>query len=546
MSSAFSITGVVAIAVASCAVLAQVPDQHVHSPSGKATKLGLVAFANSGAQVAQEPFLRGLALLHSFEYEEAAEGFREAQAADAGFAMAYWGEALTFSHLLWGEDDVAGARAALARLGATRESRLEKAGTPREREFGAAIEALYVDADLAVRVRGFADATRQLSARYPDDPDAASFASLALMFTDYQGKLSAEERQAARNDSIAFAERVFRANPEHPGGTHYLIHATDSPATAPRGLEAARRYAAIAPDAEHALHMPSHIFLQLGMWDDTVASNERAWAASRKEVVARKLTNADLSFHALQWLQYGYLQQGRYRDARGLIETRRELMKGVDLDAGEHVDARFAPAWMDFVQAANTGQWSGDVCAAAGLAVEPLRGSTSREQSFRAVTAYQRTIVTLMCGSSEAGRAFLDAQLAKESSNERTSAMLRTAQVHAMLIGVLRGDDVPAKALDAATLAPDQALVGPPLTLRTNELLGEIHLKQGRPAEAIAAYDRALKTTPNRAAALLGLARARAASGDLAGAKEAYKQLLANWHHADADLPQIAEARGGS
>ena len=124
--------------------------------------------------------------------------------------------------------------------------------------------------------------------------------------------------------------------------------------------------------------------------------------------------------------------------------------------------------------------------------------------------------------------------------------MLRTAQVHATLIGVLRGDDVPAKSLDAATMAPDQPLVGPPLTLRTNELLGEIHLKQGRPAEAVADYERALKTTPSRAAALLGLARARTAAGDRAGAREAYRQLLANWHAADADLPQIAEARGGS
>ena len=115
---------------------------------------------------------------------------------------------------------------------------------------------------------------------------------------------------------IAFAQRVFAADPSHPGGVHYLIHATDDPELAPRGLEAARRYAEIAPEAEHALHMPSHIFVQLGLWSDAVASDERAWAASRAEVTARKLSNADLSFHSLQWLHYAYLQSGRYRASR--------------------------------------------------------------------------------------------------------------------------------------------------------------------------------------------------------------------------------------
>ena len=235
--------------------------------------LGAVSFANSGAAAAQAPFQRGLALLHSFEYDQAAEAFRAAQAADPAFAMAFWGEALTYSHLLWGEDDADAARRVLGRLGASREARLAKAGTARERAFGEAIEALFVDGTLPVRVRGFADAMRVVALAYPDDLDAGSFASLASMFAAYVGDLAATEQQAARDAAVDFAQRVFTANPNHPGGAHYLIHACDNPASASRGLEAARRYAQIAPEAEHALHMPSHIFVQLGLWPDTVASN---------------------------------------------------------------------------------------------------------------------------------------------------------------------------------------------------------------------------------------------------------------------------------
>ena len=522
--------------------LAQLQEKHVHSPSGKPSKLGLVAFANSGQQSAQEPFLRGLALLHSFEYEEAAAGFRDAQQADPGFAMAFWGEALTYSHLLWGDDDPVAARAALARLAPTPAERLARAGTPRERAFGTAVESLFVEADLPARVRGFADAMRQVAADYPDDPDAAALTSLALMFGDYVGQLPPEQRTAARQDAIAFAERVFRASPEHPGGTHYLIHATDSPATARRGLDAARRYAALAPDAEHALHMPSHIFLQLGMWDDTVASNERAWAASRAEVAARKLSNADLSFHALQWLQYGYLQQGRYADSRRLIDTARDVLSGVDVGGGQHVDARFAIGSMAFKHATDTGVWSGQVCESADQPVAPLAGTSSRERSFRAIALYQRAIVTMMCKRGSEGIEFVRSQAASEK-DERA---LKTALVHARLIAYLRGDSAVDINAIAGEAAPDQPLVGPPVMLRTNELLGEAHLKAGRARDAASDFERALGTTPNRAVALLGLARARKAAGDVQGAAEAYKQLLSNWRRADADLAALAEARGGS
>jgi tetratricopeptide (TPR) repeat protein len=524
----------------------QVPEKHVHPPAAPGgAGLGEVTFPNSGAPAAQSPFFRGLALLHSFEYEEAAEGFRDAQKADPSFAMAFWGEAVTYSHLLWGEDDPAAARQALARLAPTREARLDRAGTPRERAFGNAFEALYAEGDLPSRVRGFAAGMREVAARYPDDPDAGAFMSLALMFSDYVGRLPANERRAARDDAITFAERVFATHPRHPGGVHYLIHATDNPEFAPRGLEAARRYAAIAPDAEHALHMPSHIFVQLGLWDDAVSSNERAWAASRAEVAARKLSNADLSFHALQWLQYGYLQQGRYQAAQGLIATAREVLSGVDLTNALHVDARYTVGWLSFTYGANTGDWSSATCDAIREPAAGVSGS-DRDRSFRSVAVYQAAVAGVVCNRPDSGLDALRARVAAVTADEPHAPLLKMALLHGRLLSIIRGTTQDLDAVLAEVPPPGRSPVGPPTTLRTDELVGEALLKAGRPKEAVAAYERALTATPRRSPALLGLARARLAASDQQGAAEAYRQLLQNWHKADEPIPARDEARRGS
>jgi tetratricopeptide (TPR) repeat protein len=523
--------------------LAQTPEKHVHRTSAKSVGLGEVEFANSGAPSAQEPFQRGLALLHSFEYDEAAEGFRDAQRADPSFAMAFWGEAVTYSHLLWGEDDLDAARGALARLAPTRDARLARAGTPRERAYGAAVEALYADGDLPTRVRGFAEGMRQVSANYPDDPDAAALTSLALLFTEYAGRLAVDERRAARDAAIGFAERVFQKYPQHPGGVHYLIHATDDPTFAPRGLEAARRYAEIAPDAEHALHMPSHIFVQLGLWDDAVSSNERALAASRAEVAARKLSNADLSFHSLQWLQYGYLQQGRHGAARELIDTARNVLTGVDLTKPAYVDARYTVGWLSFTYAANTNDWSGAVC---DMRVPPATASPSdRERSFRAVATYQAAVASVMCGNNDAIEP-LRARVAGLAADDPAASFLKMALLHARILTSIRGGARDLETLLADVPPAGRAPVGPPPAMRTDELLGEALLKAGRASEAVAAYERALQLTPKRSAALLGLARAKSAAGDRAGAADAYRQLAANWHAADPTVAALNEARAGA
>ena len=500
-------------------------ERHTHHAAAEVSGLGAVSFANSGAAAAQPAFQRGLAFLHSFEYDQAAEAFRAAQTADPSFAMAFWGEALTYSHLLWGEDDADAARRALGRLGASRDARLAKAGTPRERAFGEAIEALFVDGTLPVRVRGFSDAMRVVALAYPDDLDAGSFAALASMFAAYVGDLAATEQQAARDAAVDFAQRVFTANPNHPGGAHYLIHACDDPALAARGLEAARRYAQIAPDAEHALHMPSHIFVQLGLWRDTVASNVRSWAASEKEVAALKLTNADLSFHALLFQQYAELQLGQYRASRASIAKARAALAGVDLTKRSTWTPGMRSQELAFQHAANAGEWSAEICRDIGPEpAMPPAGASDRERSFASRARYHWTIAAVRCGSVDTVLEPLRARVAALPADDPsgTRAAHRRCSTRSCSRTSEAGRRLDLEALLADPASPSRAPVGPPTTLRTEELLGEARLKAGRPREAIAAYERALQLTPNRSAALLGLARARHAAGDASGAADAY------------------------
>ncbi|HKG95370.1 MAG TPA: hypothetical protein VKA84_25850, partial [Gemmatimonadaceae bacterium] len=328
--------------------------------------LGEVSFPNSGAAAAQGPFLRGLALLHNFEYEDAADAFQDAERRDPAFALAFWMEALTYRHGVWGTEDLESARGALARLGPDAEARLARARTPRERAFGATVEALFAQAPEPQRVRAWADSLRRLAAAEPDDPEWATFAAIAIM--DSFRWLRGLERARARDESAALAQRAFEAHPRHPGAAHFVIHANDDPVHAPLAERAARAYAQIAPSTDHALHMPSHIFVQLGAWDDAVAANERSWAASRAWVSRRQAPNAHNSWHTLSWLQYAYLQQGRMRAARALIDTARALL-GARSDTIRGIDVRFAVAELEFMYGANGGSWSGTPPAI--VALEP-------------------------------------------------------------------------------------------------------------------------------------------------------------------------------
>src|SRR5438034_565883 len=287
------------------------------APAQNAT-LGTINFPNSGAPAAQPFFIEGVKFLHSFEWEDAADRFRQAQQADSGFALAYWGEELSYTggHHYPMQQDISSARKALVKLAATRTERLAKAPTERERGYLNAVELLYGEGDGQERAQRYASAMGMLSERFPDDDEAATLHALALMRTARRGQESTRvDLQAG-----AIALRVFRRNGSHPGAAHYIVHAFDDPSRAIVGLDAADVYAYLAPDAPHALHMPSHIYVQLGLWDKLSAANERSYAASARRSERKQLRGIEgQAFHAMFWLHYAYLMQGNFAKAEDAL-----------------------------------------------------------------------------------------------------------------------------------------------------------------------------------------------------------------------------------
>lgn len=279
-----------------------------------AQNLGDVSFANSGAPEAQAAFLRGLALLHNFEYPTAAEAFREAQKIDPQFAMAYWGEAMTYTHPVWFQQDADAARAVLAKT--------PEAKTERERDYIGAVRVLYGEGTKDERDIRYSDAMRALHEKYPDDVDATAFYAVSILGTAHKGRDYATYMRAA-----ALLEELFPTHRRHPGVLHYLIHCYDDPVHAPLGLRAARLYGEVAPNAPHALHMTSHIFVALGMWDETIAANERAVTVGNAQRVAKGLPY-QFCGHYNNWLEYGYLQKGRTADAKRILDGCRAMTPG--------------------------------------------------------------------------------------------------------------------------------------------------------------------------------------------------------------------------
>jgi tetratricopeptide (TPR) repeat protein len=524
--------------------LAWAQEDHSHANANTPSRLGNVVFANSGAKAAQADFLRGVALLHSFEYEDAAKAFKAAQDRDKNFALSYWMEALTYRHPLWGQEDLDAARGALASLGPSRESRLARAKTARERAYGGAVEALFAQGDEADRVRAFAEGMSKVADTYPDDLEASAFAALASL--GLWAQLPRASATAQVENAIRYAQRVFASNPKHPGASHYLIHAYDDPKRAERGLPFAREYAQIAPDAEHAVHMPSHIFLQLGLWDDVVASNERAWAASRAWVARNKLPTTESDFHSFTWLQYGYIQQGRYRAARGLIDTLRVLFRGADFGS-QFSDAALVGPDLIFRYGVASGDWSDTGLPSAGRQDDR---HSPRAVGFTTTMLLEQAIVASMRGDSANARALVTRIQSRADSGVPGDygpvSYTTGLNVAKALVAQKSGDLTTAIDLlrAAGDLESKTSPAGPPFLPPALEMLGNALLEAGRPQEAVTAFTKELELRRNRSESLLGLARARLASGDSKGGIEAYSKLLVNWKNADRDLPALAEAKG--
>ncbi|HET9785987.1 MAG TPA: hypothetical protein VFP47_02580, partial [Pyrinomonadaceae bacterium] len=279
-------------------------------------ELGKVEFPTSGSEKAQAHFLRGLAALHSFWFEEALEAFRESTKIEPDFMMGYWGEAMAHNHPLWSEQDTVAAREVIKKIKETPKL------SPRERAYLNAVKTLYGEGEKRARDTAYSAAMEKIYRDYPNDLDAAAFYSLSLL-----GLVNSQQksyRLQARAGAIALG--VYEKNPNHPGAAHYIIHAFDDPEHAILALPAARRYADIAPEAHHARHMPSHIFLQLGMWPEAASSNESAWEVSDSWMKRKNLPASVRDYHSLHWLLYVYLQQGRYSKAEELLNLMKKTM----------------------------------------------------------------------------------------------------------------------------------------------------------------------------------------------------------------------------
>jgi tetratricopeptide (TPR) repeat protein len=325
--------------------------------------LGTATFPTSthSAAAARE-FMRGLLLLHLFEYDDAMKSFIAAEKTDPGFAMAYWGEAMTFNHPVWNELDVQAGQAALAKFGLTPEARAQRIADPREGAWFRAVEILYSGVgSKPERDARYATAMQQLCRAYPKDDEAQLFYALALL-----GKSEGVRDVPTYLQPAAIAKAVFLWNPDHPGAAHYWIHGMDDPQHAAGALVAARALSKIAPDAAHAQHMCSHIFLALGMWDGVVRVNIAATNVSNQRAAAAGRPPRRCG-HSNYWLEYGYLEQGRIGEAKRAVAACREvaMQPGMAARARDTVDPDDAVV-TSFVEMrarylVDTGRWDDEV-----------------------------------------------------------------------------------------------------------------------------------------------------------------------------------------
>jgi tetratricopeptide (TPR) repeat protein len=507
----------------------------------KSGVLGRISFPNSGSAAAQPAFLEGVLYLHNFEYEDAERAFRRALEQDPGFALAAWGEAMTHNHPIWMAQDLEKANTALQRLGATLDERLAKAPTQRERDYLLAVETLYGNVERSAgkskpeRDFLYRDEMRRLHETYPDDDEAATFYALAILGTAHDGRDFSIYMRAA-----AVAEPVWERNREHPGAAHYLIHSYDDPVHAPLGLPMARAYSKIAPAAAHAQHMTSHIFVALGMWDDVAAANVTASDVQHHH--EHELGEpASLCAHYPFWLEYGYLQLGRFAEALEVLETCAEGLaeKPTRMELW-HFGAMRARYAFDAGDASVLERWTAEFPEDLG----------SRDYHFadayHAVRRGDRAAAERHLAALQASKT--RDRMGQEREDPEKAVLIE--EIEALLL-LQAGDEEGAIEKLRHAAETEGALpyeFGPPNVAKPAwELYGETLLGLGRHDEAAKAFARQLDRTPRRTAALLGLARAQAGAGDQRAASETYRELSEIWKNAEpAVAALVAEAKKGA
>ena len=526
-----------------CAVLATAQEDHSqyqHAVAG----LGTVDFPTSCNAKAQESFSRGAAQLHSFGYEEARLAFSDAAKADPTCAMAYWGVARTWYHPIWAPptpDELKAGAAALARAQAL------DAKTSRERDYISALAVFYKDwqtVDHATRAKNYEQALGAVRDRNPNDDEAAIFHALQLVAIGYLDPTDKSYGWQKKGSEIL--NNLLPRHPDHPGVAHYIIHSVDYPSLAELGLQAARAYAKIAPDAPHALHMPSHIFTRLGLWDDSIASNN----ASAKSAIAQaqRLHGGGGAFdqlHAMDYLIYAYLQEAKDASARKLLAEMEEITK---LNENQ-----FAAA---YAFAASPARWAlerRDWRAAAALEIKPAWFPWNRFRNAEALVHYARAIGAARAGDVAAARRSTDEIAAIQRAMPATRDYDWSGSIGAQweaataLIAWAEGKkDEGVRLLRMAADhedAVDKHPVTPGALLPVREMLADLLLENGGAAEALKEYEAVLQTAPRRFNATAGAAKAADKAGDRTKARAYATQLLAIASNAETSRPELEWAR---
>ena len=505
-------------------------------------RLGRVTFPVTCTPAAQQRFERGMAMLHSFWWEQAPREFQAVLAADPSCAMAHWGLAIN----AWGNPFTGGPQGDDLKNGAASAIRAGELGarTARERGFIAAAQALYRDYSTvasAVRLRAYSDTLARVYRDNSSDPEVSLYYALSLIATASPTDTTfARQKMAA-----AILNPLFTRFPDHPGLAHYIIHANDSPRLAELGLEAARLYATIAPDAPHAQHMPSHIFIRLGLWDETIASNRRSFDAGIQYVKDQGLQGAWYhEFHALDYMTYGYLQEGRDSAARAMVNVGlaiKEIRGPTALTRGYNRTAMEARLPLE----------RSDWAAAAKFTLSD------------SITVFNQMLAHFTRGIGAARSGLVDQARLEVAGLERVENTLaeRGDPYWARIAGIKRqaveawvllasGDT--AKALEAAAAAAEREdvtekhPVTPGELLPARELEADMHLALKHYPMARAAYLKVLERERRRARAMFGAARAAELAGDRATAASEYRTFLAQMEHADRTRSELTIARAGS
>ena len=499
-----------------------------HHPAGSAERLGKVSFPTSCSREVQPGFERAVAMLHSFWFEEAQRAFQDVAAADPSCAMAHWGIAMTLlGNPLIGqplpESRVRNALAAAERAGA-----LGAKASPRERGYIDAALALYRDVgpDRRPKLQAYESAMNALRQQYPQDVEASIFYAIAVVANAPASDLAFTRQKHAAE----VLTPLFTSQPDHPGLAHYIIHSFDSPQLAEQGLAAARAYADIAPSAPHALHMPSHIFTRLGYWDESIATNRRSAAAE---------PDSNAAVHPMDYMVYAYLQQGRDAEA-GKVVSR--AVNNPDRFYGGIIGYNFAA--MQARYALERGRWE---------EAAQLRVPVGAPPYVEAVTRFARALGAARSARPDLARseiARLDSlRDVLRQSGDAYWATVVEAQGLAAAAWVARAGRHDADALRLARAGADleETVEKHPVTpgplIPARELEGDLLLELGRPADALASYERTLTREPNRARALAGAARAAERGGNMDRARRHYTALAKLMDRADPDRPEAKAAK---